>query len=68
MEQGFPAFSFIAPAIATVIKVILAKLFIPQFGLYGAAVSSSLVYPLWLLLMLIWYFGKHKDQKPASCC
>ncbi|HPM04514.1 MAG TPA: oligosaccharide flippase family protein [Candidatus Cloacimonas sp.] len=65
-SKGFPAFSFIAPAIATGIKVILAKLFIPQFGLYGAAVSSSLVYPLWLLLMLIWYFGKHKDQKPSQ--
>ncbi len=64
-SKGFPVFSIIAPAIATGIKVILAQVLIPKYGMMGAALSSSLVYPLWLLIMLLWYFSKHPDQKPG---
>ncbi len=65
-SKGFPIFTIIAPAMVTGIKVILAYVLIPSFGIFGAAISSSLAYPLWLALLMIWYFGKHRDQSPTS--
>lgn len=62
-SKGFPIFTIVAPGLATGLKVILAGLLIPRMGLFGAAISSSVVYPLWFVLLVIWYFGSHKDQK-----
>ncbi|MDD3097799.1 MAG: oligosaccharide flippase family protein [Candidatus Cloacimonetes bacterium] len=65
-SKGFPIFTIIAPAVATLMKVLISSLFIPQYGYLGAAMASSIVYPIWLLLLVIWYFITHKDQK-ISC-
>lgn len=65
-SKGFPIFTIIAPATATLIKVILSSILIPKMGYLGAALSSSIVYPTWFILLLIWYFGTHRDQKPSS--
>jgi hypothetical protein len=31
--------------------------------MFGAAISSSIVYLLWFFLLLFWYFTTHRDQK-----
>lgn len=62
-SKGFPIFTIIAPAITSLLKVIVASLLIPLYGFYGAALSSSLVYPLWFIMLLTWYFTAHKEQK-----
>ena len=61
-SKGFPVFTIIAPAATTLIKAIFAAILIPRFGYFGAALSSSLAYPLWLIMLLIWYFNTHKEQ------
>jgi O-antigen/teichoic acid export membrane protein len=65
-SKGFPVFTIIAPATATLIKVLLSSLLIPKMGYLGAAVASSIVYPTWLIMLLIWYFSTHRDQKLSS--
>lgn len=65
-SKGFPAFTIMAPALATALKLSLSYLFIGKMGYLGAALSSSIVYPLWVLSLLIWYFGTHKELK-LSC-
>jgi len=64
-SKGFPVFTIVAPAIATGLKVILANLLIRRYGIFGASISSSIIYPLWFGLLLVWYFGHHRDQKPS---
>lgn len=61
-SKGFPMFTVYAPAVCTALKTILAYFFIPRFGMFGAALSSSIVYPLWVIILMIWYFGTHKGQ------
>lgn len=65
-SKGFPIFTIIAPATATLLKVILSSILIPRMGYLGAALASSIVYPAWFLLLLIWYFSTHKEQKLSS--
>jgi O-antigen/teichoic acid export membrane protein len=61
-SKGFPIFTIIAPAIATGIKALLSYLLIPHYGMFGSAISSSIAYLLWFLLLIIWYFSVHRDQ------
>ncbi len=61
-SKGFPLFTVIAPAVCTAVKFILAYFLIPRYGMYGAAMSSSIVYPLWLIVLFVWYFRTHRDQ------
>ncbi len=65
-SKGFPVFTIIAPAIATLAKIGFARFFIPHYGLFGAAFSSSLAYPLWFILLMVWYFSTHREQKLSS--
>lgn len=65
-SKGFPIFTIIAPAVSTLMKVALSYILIPIMGSYGAALSSSLVYPFWFIILLVWYFSTHRDQKIGS--
>lgn len=65
-SKGFPIFTIIAPAIAMLIKLIISVLVIPQWGYLGAAIASSIAYPLWLIALMLWYFNTFKDQKIDS--
>ncbi len=62
-SKGFPIFTIIAPAMAALIKLLLSIIIIPKWGYQGAAITSSIAYPLWFIALMIWYFAKHKDQK-----
>jgi O-antigen/teichoic acid export membrane protein len=61
-SKGFPIFTIIAPALATIGKFILSYFLIPRLGLFGAAISSSIIYPMWFVSLMIWYFSTHKEQ------
>lgn len=61
-SKGFPMFTVLAPAVCTAAKTIIAYFLIPHIGMLGAAISSSVVYPLWLIVLMLWYFGTNKDQ------
>lgn len=65
-SKGFPVFTIIAPFIATAIKVLLSYFIIPIYGYNGAAIASSIVYPLWCVILLVWYFTTHKESKISS--
>ncbi len=65
-SKGFPVFTIIAPFIATSIKVLLSYFIIPIYGYNGAAIASSIVYPLWCVILLVWYFTTHKESKISS--
>jgi len=62
-SKGFPIFTIIAPAVATLVKAILSYFLIPIYGMFGAAISSSIAYLLWFILLVSWYFVAHKQQK-----
>lgn len=62
-SKGFPVFTIIAPAVGALIKVIMSFIMIPKFGYIGAAISSSIVYLLWLAMLMTWYFCTHREQK-----
>ena len=62
-SKGFPVFTIIAPAVGALIKVIMSYILIPRFGYIGAAMSSSAVYMLWLIMLMTWYFSTHREQK-----
>ncbi|MDY0319984.1 MAG: oligosaccharide flippase family protein [Candidatus Cloacimonadaceae bacterium] len=65
-SKGFPIFTIIAPAISAVAKLIIGLFLIPRYGYLGAAISSSIVYPAWLAMLMIWYFYSHPQQKVSS--
>lgn len=50
--KGFPIISIILPAMAVVLNVALNYLLIPFWGIYGAAVATSVAYLLWFLLIV----------------
>lgn len=49
--QGYPALTLWAPALALVLNLALNLALIPAMGLAGAALSTSLAYGLWGLLV-----------------
>jgi O-antigen/teichoic acid export membrane protein len=65
-SKGFPIFTIIAPAISAVTKLIAGLFLIPRYGYLGAAMSSSIVYPAWFAMLMIWYFYSHPQQKISS--
>ena len=62
-SKGFPIFTIIAPAVGALIKVIMSYIMIPKYGYLGAAMSSSIVYVLWLAMLMTWYFCTHREHK-----
>lgn len=48
-SKGFPVISIILPALALGTNVALNLLFIPIWGIYGAALATSVSYTLWFL-------------------
>ncbi|HCM15018.1 MAG: oligosaccharide flippase family protein [Candidatus Cloacimonadales bacterium] len=64
--KGFPIFTIIAPAISAISKLILGSFLIPRYGYLGAAMSSSIVYPIWIVMLMIWYFSTHTQQHISS--
>lgn len=65
-SKGFPIFTIIAPAVGAVIKMIVSYVMIPRYGYIGAAISSSAVYLLWLIMLMTWYFSTHPEQKATD--
>ncbi|HOD18341.1 MAG TPA: oligosaccharide flippase family protein [Candidatus Cloacimonadota bacterium] len=65
-SKGFPIFTILAPAMPIVLKIVLSYFLIPNYGYYGAAISSSLCYPLWLIILMLWYFLSHPEQKVSQ--
>lgn len=64
--KGFPIFTIIAPAISAISKLLLGLFLIPRYGYLGAAMSSSIVYPMWIVMLMIWYFSTHPQQHISS--
>jgi O-antigen/teichoic acid export membrane protein len=65
-SKGFPVFTILAPIIPLLLKVALNYTLIPHYSYYGSAIASSLCYPLWFLILLVWYFTTHPKQKPVQ--
>ncbi|MDD2331803.1 MAG: polysaccharide biosynthesis C-terminal domain-containing protein, partial [Candidatus Cloacimonetes bacterium] len=65
-SKGFPIFTIVAPIMPLIVKAVVNYLLIPRFSLFGASLASSVAYPLWLIILLIWYFGKNKEMH-ISC-
>jgi O-antigen/teichoic acid export membrane protein len=53
--QGYPPVTMWAPGMALAANVALNLVLIPQFGLVGAALSTSIAYGLWAVLVTIAY-------------
>jgi O-antigen/teichoic acid export membrane protein len=64
-SKGFPIFTVLAPIIPLLLKIILNYLLIPHYSYYGSAIASSICYPLWFIILLIWYFTTHPEHKPS---
>jgi len=62
-SKGFPVFTILAPIIPILLKTVSSYFLIPHYGYMGAAITSSLCYPLWFLILVVWYFTTHRDQK-----
>lgn len=62
-SKGFPVFTIIAPACTALLKAGLGFALIPGSGTAGAAISSSIAYVAWFLMLLSWYFSTHPEQK-----
>lgn len=65
-SKGFPIFTIIAPAISAATKLVAGLFLIPRYGYLGAAMSSSIVYPAWFIMLMIWYFYSHPQQGVSS--
>lgn len=53
--QGYPAITIWAPAVALAANVGLNLLWIPRYGLQGAALSTSAAYVLWAVVVTLAY-------------
>lgn len=62
-SKGFPIFTIVAPAVTMLIKAIACSILIPIRGYPGAAIASSIAYPLWLLMLFVWYFSTHRGSR-----
>ncbi|MFO7660535.1 MAG: oligosaccharide flippase family protein [Candidatus Cloacimonadaceae bacterium] len=51
-SKGFPVISIILPAIALLVNILLNLLLIPLWGIYGAALATSIAYLLWFIMIL----------------
>lgn len=51
-SKGFPIISIILPAIALALNIVLNLLFIPIWGINGAAISTSIAYLLWFIMII----------------
>lgn len=51
-SKGFPIISIILPAIALALNIGLNLLFIPIWGINGAAISTSIAYLLWFIMII----------------
>ncbi|MFC1806778.1 polysaccharide biosynthesis C-terminal domain-containing protein [Candidatus Omnitrophota bacterium] len=53
--RGQPPIVYIAPGISLLLNILLNLIFIPRYGVTGAAITSSLAYGL-MAILTIWYF------------
>ena len=51
-SKGFPIISVVFPAIALLLNISLNLLMIPVYGIYGAALATSIAYTLWFVLIV----------------
>lgn len=51
-SKGFPIISIILPAIALLLNLALNYALIPLMGIYGAALSTSIAYFMWFILII----------------
>jgi len=59
-SKGFPLVSTIVPLIALIINIGLNFILIPVMGIAGAALSSSITYILWFIIILM--YEQHLSQ------
>jgi O-antigen/teichoic acid export membrane protein len=62
-SKGFPLISILAPIGPLLLKLGLNYLLVPDFGLFGTSIASSICYPLWFAILLAWYFLKHPQNR-----
>jgi len=53
-SKGFPIISVVFPAIALLLNISLNLLLIPVYGIYGAALATSISYTLWIALNVVY--------------
>ena len=53
--QGYPPVTLWAPAAALVVNAVLNLVFIPELGLRGAGLSTSVAYALWAAIIAVAY-------------
>jgi len=53
-SKGFPIISIILPAIALLANIIMNLIFIPIWGINGAAMATSVAYAWWFLSIIIY--------------
>jgi len=58
-SKGFPIISIVIPLFALLTNILLNIFLIPSIGIIGAALSTSISYLLWWILMLIVYKNKY---------
>lgn len=64
--RGLPPVVYISPAIALGVNLVLNLTLIPQFGIVGASVASTIAYSL-LFLISLFYFMKVTHCKATTC-
>lgn len=64
-SKGFPLVSVFLPLAALILNIGLNLLLIPQMGIAGAALASSIAYSLWFCLILL-YEQRLSDGKMIS--
>lgn len=57
--QGYPPVTLWAPAIALVLNLVLNLVFIPRWGLVGAAMATSISYAVWTFIITTAYLTHH---------
>lgn len=53
-SKGFPIISIILPAISLVANIIMNILFIPRWGIAGAAIATSIAYAWWFISIIMY--------------
>lgn len=63
--QNFPRITIIVPLVSFCLNVVLNLLFIPMFGMNGAALSTTISYAFFGIILTVYYF-KHDVAKPSE--
>jgi O-antigen/teichoic acid export membrane protein len=53
-SKGFPIISIVLPAIALLVNILLNLLMIPIWGIFGAAIATSIAYTMWFVSIVVY--------------